>query len=134
MTLFLDSSALLSLAVDGRSRSVVLEALDDDGHWCASALALCEALALIPRLSDEVILHDDVEDSIRLLWDHVAIVPVDQECLDRAALIARSQPVHINDAIHLAAADRLPRPVRFVTFDSAQIPVALALGFDVVSA
>ena len=37
------------------------------------------------------------------------------------------------DAIHLAAADRLPRPVTFVTFDPAQIPVALSLGFDVVS-
>jgi hypothetical protein len=38
------------------------------------------------------------------------------------------------DAIHLAAADRLPRPVRFATFDPSQIPVALALGFQVVGA
>jgi hypothetical protein len=38
------------------------------------------------------------------------------------------------DAIHLAAADRLPRPVRFVTFDAAQIPVAMSMGFDVTSA
>jgi hypothetical protein len=37
------------------------------------------------------------------------------------------------DAIHLAAADRLPRPVTFCTFDPRQIPVALSLGFDVVS-
>jgi len=74
-----------------------------------------------------------MEDALRLLWDRVAVVPVDQLCLDRAAQIAREQPVRIGDAIHLAAADRLPRPLQFVTFDSAQIPVALSMGFDVVS-
>jgi uncharacterized protein len=45
----------------------------------------------------------------------------------------REQPLRIADAIQLAAASRLPRPVRYVTFDPAQIPVALGLGFDVVS-
>ena len=133
MTLYLDSSALIAAVIDGRNRSVVLEALDAHTDWCASALALTESLALLPRLTDEPVLQDDVEDSLRLLWDRVAVVPVDQACLDRAAHIAREQPVHIVDAIHLAAADRLPRPVQFVTFDPAQIPVALSLGFDVIS-
>ena len=45
----------------------------------------------------------------------------------------REQPLRLADALHLAAADRLPRPVTFVTFDPMQIPVALSLGFDVVS-
>jgi hypothetical protein len=45
----------------------------------------------------------------------------------------RQQPLHISDAIHLAAATRLPKPVKFVTFDPAQIPVAMSLGFEVVS-
>ncbi len=45
----------------------------------------------------------------------------------------REQPLRLADALHLAAADRLPRPVRFVTLDPAQIPVALSLGFDVAS-
>lgn len=133
MTVFLDSSALLSVAIEGRGRQVVLDILENETDWCASALAITEALALIPRLSDEKILQDDVEDAVRLLWDRIHIVPVDQMCLDRAAMIAREQPVHINDAIHLAAADRLPRPLQFVTFDPAQIPVALSMGFDVVS-
>ena len=35
------------------------------------------------------------------------------------------------DGMHLAAADRLPRPLTFVTLDAAQIPAALALGFEV---
>jgi uncharacterized protein len=133
MTIYLDSSALVAAVIEGRGRAVVLESLEADADWCASALAFTEALALLPRLSDEPVLQNDMEDSLRLLWDRVAVVPVDQLCLDRAAQIAREQPVRIGDAIHLAAADRLPRPLQFVTFDSAQIPVALSMGFDVVS-
>jgi hypothetical protein len=41
--------------------------------------------------------------------------------------------MRIVDAIHLAAADRLPRPARYLTFDRHQIPAAAALGFEVVS-
>jgi len=134
MTLYLDSSALISAVIDGRNRAQVLDALSGDGDWCASALALTESLALVPRLTDEPVLQRDVEDEVRLLWDRVAVVPVDQRCLDRAAQIVREQPVRLADAIHLAAADRLPRPISFVTFDSAQIPVAMSLGFDVISA
>jgi uncharacterized protein len=133
MTLYLDASALVAAVVEGRNRAVALDALDTDPDWCASALALTESLALVPRLTDEEVLQDDVEDQLRLLWDRVAVIPIDQRCLDRASQIAREQPVHVSDAIHLAAADRLPRPVRFVTFDPAQIPMALAMGFDVVS-
>ena len=134
MTLALDTSALLALAVDGAQRAVVLDALNSDEAWCASAMALTEALPAIDRLTDERILRADLEDAVRLAWDHLYVVPVDQRCLDRAAALSREQPVRLTDAIHLAAAERLPRPVRFVTFDPAQIGVALGLGLDVVSA
>jgi predicted nucleic acid-binding protein len=133
MTLALDTSALLALAVDGPQRQVVLNALGADPVWCASAMALTEALPAIDRLTDEPVLRGDLEDSIRLTWDHVHVVPMDQRCLDRAATLSRLQPVRLTDAIHLAAAERLPRPVSFLTFDPAQIGVALGLGFDVVS-
>ena len=133
MTLMLDTSALLALVVDGEQRGVVLEALDADPVWCASAMALAEALPAIDRLTDEAIFRSDLEDAIRLAWDHLHVVPVDQRCLDRAATLSRQQPVRLTDAIHFASADRLPGPVRFVTFDPAQIGVALGLGLDVVS-
>jgi predicted nucleic acid-binding protein len=133
MTLALDTSAVLALAVEGAERSVVLEALASDAVWCASAMALTEALPAIDRLTDESILRADLEDAVRLVWDHLHIVPVDQRCLDRAASLSRLQPVRLTDAIHLAAAERLPSPVRFITFDPAQIGVAIGLGFDVVS-
>ena len=34
----------------------------------------------------------------------------------------------------LASAERMPAPVRFVTFDPGQLGLALGLGLDVVSA
>src|SRR4051812_23445655 len=133
MTLALDTSALLAIAVDGPQRRLVLEAFEADPLWCASAMALTEALPAIDRLTDEPVLRADLEDAIRLTWDHVHVVPLDQRCLDRAASLSRLQPVRLTDAIHFAAAERLPEPVSFVTFDPAQIGVALGLGFDVVS-
>ena len=133
MTLALDTSALLALAVEGGERAIVLDALAADPLWCASAMALTEALPAIDRLTDESILRTDLEDAVRLAWDHLHVVPVDQRCLDRAATLARLQPVRLTDAIHLAAAERLPDPVRFITFDPAQIGVALGLGLEVVS-
>lgn len=133
MTVVLDTSALLALAVEGPMRSTTLTALATGHVWAASALALTEALPATDRLTDQPILRLDLEDAIRLVWDHLHIVPVDQRCLDRAAGLARTQPVRLTDAIHFAAAERLPTPIRFVTFDAAHIGVALGLGFDVVS-
>ena len=133
MTVMLDTSALLALSIDGPAREVVLAALGRDPIWCASAIALAEALPAIDRLTDEIVVRADMEDAVRLAWDHLHVVPVDQRCLDRAATIARAQPVRMSDAIHLAAAERLPRPTSFITFDPAQIGVALGMDFDVVS-
>lgn len=133
MTLYLDASALVALHLDRPERRVVTEAMADDADWCSSGLTLMESLALIDRLTEEDVLRRDLEDLVRLTWDRVAVVPVDQRCLDRGAVLMREQPLRLSDALHLAAADRLPRPVRFVTFDPGQIPVALSLGFVVVS-
>lgn len=133
MTLYLDASALVALHIDTPTRDIVREALTLDADWCTSALTLVEALALIDRVTEEPVLRQDLEDYVRLTWDRLAVVPTDQGCLDRAARLMRDQPLRLSDALHLAAADRLPRPIRFVTFDAAQIPVALSMEFDVVS-
>lgn len=133
MTLFLDSSALLARYLGGASRAPVTEAMRADLDWCASELALGECLVLVERVTElsaergalRAALHDD--------WERVCVVPVDRRCLDRATDLGRAHPVRTVDAIHLAAADRLPRPLTYATFDPRQIPVALALGFAVVS-
>ena len=133
MTVVLDTSALVALHISGQARAITHNAMQQDSQWCASALALTEAIAVIDRLTEEPILRSDLEDAIRHTWDYITIIPVDQRCLDDAAHLVRQQPLHISDALHLAAAQRLPLPISFVTFDPAQIPVALSLGFEVIS-
>lgn len=134
MTLYLDASALVALHVAIPDRAHVQAAMDLDPDWCTSALTLVESLALVDRVTEEPVLRQDLEDLVRLTWDRLAVVPTDQACLDRAARLMRNQPLRLSDALHLAAADRLPRPVRFVTFDPAQIMVAMSMEFEVLSA
>jgi predicted nucleic acid-binding protein len=131
VTAYFDTSAVLALHLETSARAIAAGAID--AVTCTSALALTEALALIDKLSDEAVVRADIEDELRIQWDRYHVVPLDQRCLDRAAGLMREQPLRLADALHLAAADRLPRPLTYVTFDPAQIPVALALGFDVVS-
>lgn len=133
MSVVLDSSALLALHVESSSRATVLQAMEGDTDWCACAVALPEAIAAAARLTDEPVLVREMEDMVRHTWDFLHVVPADRSLLDEATALATAQPIGVSCAMHLAAAARLPRPVRFVTFDSAQIPVALSLGFDVVS-
>ncbi|MCP4437016.1 MAG: type II toxin-antitoxin system VapC family toxin [Actinomycetia bacterium] len=131
MTIALDTTALLARFLESDARTVVLEAMDADPEWCASALALSEALMLADRLGDDPNRADDLRRALRDDWERIHVVPVDGMCLERAAELGRTQPLRTVDALHLAAADRLPRPTTFATFDPAQIPVALAMGFDV---
>jgi uncharacterized protein with PIN domain len=133
VTVALDATALLARHLEHADQAVVAAALAADADWCASALALTEALALVDRVTDDPGDRGRLRRALRADWERIAVVPVDQACLDRAVEIAAEHPVGTVHALHLAAADRLPRPVRFVTFDDHQIPAALALGFDVVS-
>ena len=68
-------------------------------------------------------------------WERIHVVPVDQRCLDRAAELGR-EPAAAHRRRHPPRRRRPAArgPSRSLTFDPRQIPVALALGFDVVSA
>ena len=133
MTVALDSSGLLARYLSGPAGDATRTAMCGDADWCASALALTEALMVVDQLDADPTEREDLRRALRDDWERVHVVPVDGRCLDRAAELGRTQPLRTVDAIHLAAADRLPRPVTYVTFDPRQIPVALALGFDVAS-
>ena len=133
MTLALDTSALLGRYLSGPHRAVIVDAMANDPVWCASALAQAEALGMVDRVCDLATDSDRVRRALRDDWERIHVVPLDQRCLDRAAELTREHPLRTVDALHLAAADRLPGPVTFVTFDPRQIPVALALGFAVAS-
>lgn len=130
MTLVLDTTALLALHISCAQRQVVVDAMHDDPTWCASAMALAECLAGIDRLTEEPVLRDELEDSLRRTWDYIHVVPVDQRCIDEASLISRAQPVSLGSALHLAAVQRLPGPISLVTFDPGQITVALGMNSD----
>lgn len=133
MTLALDSSGLLARYLSGPAGDAAREATAADPVWCASAVALTEALMVVEHLDVDLAAREELRRALRDDWERVHVVPVDGRCLDRAAELGRTQPLRTVDALHLAAAERLPRPLTFVTFDARQIPVALSLGYEVVS-
>jgi uncharacterized protein len=133
MALFLDTSALVRRYVQAPGQRLVAEVMHEDDVWCASALCRAETLLALHRLSVTPGQHGRMWGRLRDDWDAFFVVPVDERCLARAAELGATYGLRTVDAVHLAAADRLPRPVRYVTFDRRQIPAAAALGFDVIS-
>jgi predicted nucleic acid-binding protein len=133
VTLHLDSSALFARYLDTEEGAAAHDAMLRDHEWCASAVARPEVLGLIERLTTDIDDAASVRRQFEADWERMTVVPVDGLCLDRAGELLSTHPLRLIDALHLAAAERLPRPLTFVTFDHHQIPVALALGFDVVS-
>jgi predicted nucleic acid-binding protein len=133
VTLYVDTSALVRRYLHDRHRSVVVDAMAGDEIWCASVLVRTEAQLALHRASVSARQQTDLWRALRDEWEAFWVIPMDDRCMARAVEIGATYGVRIVDAIHLAAADRLPRPVTYVTFDPRQIPVALALGFDVAS-
>jgi len=133
MTVALDTSALVRRYVRAPGRELVNEALAADPVWAASALARSESQLALHRIAAHPRQARALWSALRDDWEAVVVVPVDDRCLARAVEIGATYAVRTVDAIHLAAADRLPRPVRWVTFDRQQIPAATALGLEVVS-
>lgn len=131
--MILDTSALLKRYLDEDGTPLVLDQMADDDRWCTSALTLAEAQitlchsGLPPNLLPEVI------GTLRRDWEHFVVVPVDDLCLARSRDIGCAQRLRTLDAIHLAAAERIPGPARFLTFDARQREGATALGLDVIA-
>lgn len=65
-------------------------------------------------------------------WQRFHVVPVDDRCLHRASEIGCGLQVRTLDAIHLAAAERLPGPTPFLTFDRRESVAAVTLGLQVI--
>ena len=133
MTLFVDTSALVRRYVQGPERALVVEAMDEDPVWCASALCRSETLLALHRLAVTARQHERMWGRLRDDWDAFVVVPVDDRCLAHAVELGATYGLRTVDAVHLAAADRLPRPATYLTTDRHQIPAAAGLGFDVRS-
>jgi len=126
--LFLDTSALLKRYVDEEGTALVLGLMEGDPDWAASALAEAEAAITICQLGLRETQEAMQLRRLRLDWERFVVVPVDSQCLTRAAEIGCASRIRTLDAIHLAAASRLPGPVALVTFDRRQADAARAAG------
>ncbi len=129
--LVLDASALVKRYVEEVGTSDVVRLMADDSEWAASALCRAETHITVCHLGFDETVERQLSRSLEADWEHFLVVPVDDLCLARGADIGCERRLRTLDAIHLAAADRLPRPFTFVTFDIRQAEAAKFLGFDV---
>jgi len=130
--LAVDTSALVKRYVDEPGSDEVTALMDDDPVWCASELVRCEVTILLARLATSRRQVDHLTRLFHADWDAFHVVPVDERCLTRAAQIGADFGLRVVDAIHLAAATRLPRPVRYLTLDPRQVLPAVALDLEPV--
>ena len=130
---YLDSSALVRRYLADRQRPLVVSTMAAADVWVTSALARSEVMVTIHRAAVDRPAVDAAWAAVRDDWDALWEVPVDGRCLARATEIGARFGITIATATHLAAADRLPSPVGFLTFDRRQIPAAAELGLRVIS-
>ena len=125
--LFLDTSALVKRYVEEDGTERVLERMGSDPEWIVSSVARTEAEITLCRLGFDRVESADVWRRLSEDWERCHVVPVDPDCLERARDIGCRYEVRTLDAIHLAAADRLPRPLVVLTFDHRQADAARAM-------
>jgi predicted nucleic acid-binding protein len=131
--LFLDTSALVKRYVQEPGSEFVAEVMAQDGDWVASALARAEgSITLCQRGFDPDTLAD-VQRQLDEDWQRIRVVPLDAECLSLAVELGCAYRLRTLDAVHLAAARRLPDPFRVLTFDYRQVAGAIGLGMVVHS-
>ena len=119
------------LAEDGSD--LVVEAMSLNSMWCASALALTEAHITLCHAGLDPSSFAVASSALRTDWERMLVVPIDDLCLARAREIGCAESVRTLDAIHLAAAERIPGQFAFLTFDLRQQIAATGLGFSLIS-
>lgn len=133
MILAIDTSALLCRYLPDARRRFVAERIERSDQPVVSGLARAEVLLALHQAAGGPDRQRSLWDAVRRDWDGFWQVPLDGRCLARATEIGSRYGLSVVDAIHLASADRLPRPVGFLTLDRHQIPAAADLGFVVAS-
>jgi len=132
--LFLDTSALVKRYVEEQDTEFVLRRMDQDPEWVVSSVARTEIEITLCRLGFDPGGTPDLWQRFRDDWDQCHVVPVDHACLEGAADIGCRHNVRTLDALHLAAADRLPRPLVMLTFDRRQATAARSMAIIVEGA
>ena len=132
--LFLDTSALIKRYVEEDGTALVLQRMDDDPEWVVCAVARTEAEIALCRLGFDPAGRGEPWQGLREDWERCHVVPVDPACLALAAEIGCRHQLRTLDALHLAAADRLPRPLVVLTFHRRQADAARSLDLIVEGA
>ncbi len=132
--LFLDTSALVKRYVEEEGTELVLRRMDEDPDWVVSAIARTETEITLCRLGFDPGGSADLSQRLRGDWERCYVVPVDPACLEEAAEIGCRYQVRTLDALHLAAVDRLPRPLVMLTFDRRQADAARSMDLVVEGA
>ena len=132
--LFLDTSALVKRYVDEEDTEFVVRRMGEDPEWVACSVARPEAEITLCRLGFDPCESAVAQRRLREDWERCHVVPLDPACLERAAELGCRYQVRTLDALHLAAADRLPGPLVVLTFDRCQADAARAMGLVVEGA
>lgn len=133
MAIVVDSSALLCRYLPDARRRFVAEVMAAHDDWVVSGLARTEVLLALHQAAGEPGRQRTLWDGVRSDWSLFWEVPLDGRCMARATEIGARYGLSVVNAIHLSAADRMPKPVGFLTLDRRQIPAAADLGFMVHS-
>lgn len=128
--IFLDTSALIKRYVAEVGSDLVVRYMHGDPDWAASMLARTETRVTLCQRGPEGMPGSPDQRRLAEDWDRFTAVPIDEECLAVAESIGCRQGLRTLDAIHLAAAQRLPS-VTFLSFDRRQLDAARALGLEV---
>ena len=124
---YLDSSALIKLAVEEGESATLRRALHAWPRRVSSRIAVVEVMRAVRRRKQTA------EPLARRVVAHVALIKVDDRVLKAAAQLD-SPTVRSVDAIHLASALRLGDSLTaFVSYDARQLEAAASLGLPVTS-
>ena len=117
--------------LDEDGSDAVDNALDADTNWCTSAITLTEAQITLCNSSLNERDRRTAVAGLQSDWERMIVVPVDERCLSRAWEIGCLHGVRTLNAIHLAAAERVPAWSVYLTFDRHQARAAAALGLRI---
>ncbi len=132
--IFLDSSALVKRYVREEWSDLVADLMVQDPDWAASELAWTETRITLCRRGPEGSTDSTSQAELATDWLRFSTVSVDADCLAEAVQFGCQLGVRTLDAVHLAAAMRMPEGVRFLTFDQRQQDAAVSLGLPVIVA
>ena len=130
--LALDTSALIKRYIEEPYSDWLVETMSEDSDWGASMLLACEAPAVVSRNVESATELVALDQRLTADLDYFRFVPVDADCLVNAVSLARAFTLRTLDAIHLAAARRLPDDCCYLTFDRSQARAAREMGLELL--